>query len=252
MIYQITETEKAAPLFAGWEETLILSCLQKVMGQVYGNMAETPDSAAAVLGDFCFLAGTPCRELVLYQLRESNFKIMVPQNEQWGNLIEECFREKAKRTVRYAIKKEKDAFDTEKLNKIVEALPKEYTLQMIDETLFSYCKKMDWCRDFVSQYCDYAMYQKYGMGAVILKGGEVISGASSYSGYLGGIEIEVDTKEEYRRQGLAAVCSAKLILECLKRGWYPSWDAANKWSVALAEKLGYHFDHEYLAYEVKG
>lgn len=24
----------------------------------------------------------------------------------------------------------------------------------------------------------------------------------------------------------------------------------NKWSVALAEKLGYHFDHEYVAYEI--
>ncbi|MGB4661891.1 MAG: GNAT family N-acetyltransferase, partial [Mobilitalea sp.] len=26
----------------------------------------------------------------------------------------------------------------------------------------------------------------------------------------------------------------------------------NKWSVALAEKLGYHFDHEYTAYEIRG
>ena len=41
-----------------------------------------------------------------------------------------------------------------------------------------------------------------------------------------------------------------LILECLERGWYPSWDAQNKESVALAEKLGYHFDYEYVAYEV--
>ena len=31
-----------------------------------------------------------------------------------------------------------------------------------------------------------------------------------------------------------------------------SWDAQNKWSVALAEKLGYHFSHEYVAYEVMG
>lgn len=67
---------------------------------------------------------------------------------------------------------------------------------------------------------------------------------------MGGIEIEIDTKEEHRRQGLAYACGAKLILECLNKGWYPSWDAQNKWSVALAEKLGYHFSHEYPAYEV--
>jgi hypothetical protein len=31
---------------------------------------------------------------------------------------------------------------------------------------------------------------------------------------------------------------------------YPSWDAHNMGSVHLAEKLGYEFDHEYIAYEV--
>lgn len=34
-------------------------------------------------------------------------------------------------------------------------------------------------------------------------------------------------------------------------GLYPSWDAANRESVALAEKLSYHFDREYTAYQVK-
>lgn len=84
----------------------------------------------------------------------------------------------------------------------------------------------------------------------MLDHGELVSGASSYTVYREGIEIEIGTKEEYRRQGLAAVCGARLILECMKRGLYPSWDAQNKWSVALAEKLGYHYDRTYPAYEV--
>ena len=41
------------------------------------------------------------------------------------------------------------------------------------------------------------------------------------------------------------------LLECDKRGLYPNWDAANKMSVGLAEKLGYHFSHEYVVYKVK-
>ena len=65
-----------------------------------------------------------------------------------------------------------------------------------------------------------------------------------------GIEIEIGTMEAYRRQGLAQVCGAKLILECMERGLYPSWDAQNRWSVALAQKLGYHFDQAYPAYEI--
>ncbi len=71
-----------------------------------------------------------------------------------------------------------------------------------------------------------------------MKNGELVAGASSYAFYKGGIEVEIDTKEEERRKGLALVCAAKLILECLERGLYPSWDAHNKESLALAEKLG--------------
>ncbi|MDE6202560.1 MAG: GNAT family N-acetyltransferase, partial [Lachnospiraceae bacterium] len=202
------------------------------------------------LGDFCFCAGKVNREIVLYEPENRDFLIMVPHNEGWADLIEECFMEKAKKVVRYAIKKEPDIFDREKLQAVVDALPVDYTLQMIDEELFHRCKKTAWCRDWVSQYEDYSIYQKYGLGAVALKDGEPVSGASSYSGYLGGIEVEIDTREDYRRRGLAYACGAKLILACMERGWYPSWDAQNKWSVALAEKLGYHFDHEYAAYEI--
>lgn len=104
----------------------------------------------------------------------------------------------------------------------------------------------------MAQYEDYDTYRKYGLGVVILKDGEPVSGASSYSGYRGGIEIEIDTKEEHRRKGLAHICGARLILECLDRGLYPSWDAQNPKSAALAEKLGYHQDRAYTAYEIWG
>ena len=73
---------------------------------------------------------------------------------------------------------------------------------------------------------------------------------SCYTRYQEGIEIQVDTKNDERRKHLATICCAKLILECLEQGLYPSWDAQNLWSVRLAEKLGYELSHEYIAYEV--
>ena len=79
-----------------------------------------------------------------------------------------------------------------------------------------------------------------------------MAGASSYTVYQGGIEVEIGTEQSHRRKGLASVCGARLILECLDRGWYPSWDAQNLWSVGLAEKLGYHFDRPYPAWEIYG
>lgn len=252
MIYKIPQGEKASLLFEGWQETMIWSCLQNVMGSLYGNDAERPVSAMIQLGDFCFFGGRPDRELAVYRPEGSrqDFRILVPQNRDWEEMIERQYGAGAKKTLRYAIKKEPAVFDTEKLRKAAEGLPEGYTLKMMDRELFHRCGEIRWCRDWVAQYDTYERYEKYGMGAVILKDGEPVAGASSYSGYEGGIEIEIDTRQDFRRKGLGYVCGAKLVLECLNRGWYPSWDAQNKGSVALAEKLGYHFSHEYTVYEV--
>lgn len=167
-------------------------------------------------------------------------------------MIESSYGQRARCITRYAIKKETDVFDQAQLQTFWLSLPAQYTICMIDEKFYYLCRANTWSRDLVSQYADYKMYQELGIGVVILHQGELAAGASSYAAYRGGIEIEIDTKEEYRRRGLATVCGAELILQCLQRGLYPSWDAQNPWSAALAEKLGYHFDHEYPAYEIWG
>ncbi len=253
-IRKLEKTEAAAPLFAGWQETMIDSCLQGVMGEIYADAAETPGSAMAMLGDFCFLAGRPSRELAAYKPAscKRNFMIMVPRDEAWAALIEQVYGEKARQVTRYAIRKEERIWDETRLREAVDGLPEGYELRMIEESLYRQCKEADWSRDLVAQYENYEQYEKWGMGAVILRGQEIVAGASSYSGYIGGIEIEIDTREDHRRKGLAYICGARLILECLARGWYPSWDAQNPASVALAEKLGYHFDRAYTAYEIRG
>ena len=252
MIYEIEQAKAAAALFEGWQDTMIWSCLQGVMGRLYADREERPASAMIWLGDFCFFAGIPDRELIRYKPREcaQDFRILVPRDEGWEAAIEECYGDRARKILRYAIKKEPDVFDEEKLRRAADAgLPAGCCLKLMDQELFHRCREIPWCRDWVAQYKDYELYREHGLGAVILKDGEPVSGASSYAGYLGGIEIEIDTREDWRRRGLAYICGARLILECLRRGWYPSWDAQNRWSVALAEKLGYHFSHEYAAYE---
>lgn len=247
MICKIYNTSKVKALFENWQETMIWSCLQGIMGNIYTDNAEYPTSAMAVLGDFCFLAGEPKEELISFLPK--NFIIMVPQNHRWADMIEKCCGKHAKKVTRYAMKKEPDIFQEEKLQQAM-ILPSQYSLKIIDEELFYLCREQEWSRDFVSQYVNYEMYQRLGIGIVALKENEIVAGASSYSSYQNGIEIEIDTKIEYRRKGLAYACGAGLILECRKRNLYPNWDAQNLVSVALAEKLGYHFDYEYCAYEI--
>ena len=239
-------------LFKDWNDTLVWSCLQGVMGEIHMN--ESKDAAMAILGDFAFYTGTPSEELVAFKPEsfQQDFMIMIPQNEAWGMLIEKYYADKAKKITRYAIKKEQDVFDIEKLEQVVSGLSEEFQLKLIEEAEFQMCKENDWANDLISQYKNYDAYKKLGLGVVALFHGEVVAGASSYSVYNEGIEIEIDTREDHRRKGLAYACGAKLILECLKRNLYPSWDAQNLWSVALAEKLGYHFSHEYTAYEIMG
>ncbi|MDD6811512.1 MAG: GNAT family N-acetyltransferase [Lachnospiraceae bacterium] len=246
MIYELEDTTKVSHLFAGWEETLIYSCLQKVMGKVYVTDKENPKSAYAFIGCFSFYAGEPDKELVLN--KPEGFVIMTPQNEKWAGLIEECFPD-AKRVTRYAIKKD-TKFDEEKLSKFVSAIPEGYELHKIDGRLYDLCLQDPVTYDFVSSFETKEKYLATGIGMVILKNGNIVAGASSYSRYREGIEIEVDTKEEERRKHLATACCAALILECIRQGLYPSWDAQNMNSVHLAEKLGYEFSHEYTVYEV--
>ena len=176
--------------------------------------------------------------------------IAVPQNKLWENMLTQFYGKKAKIISRYATKKEPPIFNKHHLEKIVASLPKQYTLSMIDSHFYKLCKSEAWSKDLVSQFSTYKKYRRLGIGVVISKDGLIISGASSYSRYQNGIEIEIDTRKEYRRNGFACICAAKLILECLKRNLYPSWDAHNKASAALAEKLGYHYSHAYTALEI--
>lgn len=247
MIYELKEiSDEVKALFDGWEDTMIYSCLQQVMGKVFVTDKVNPKAAYAYTGCFAFYAGIPDRELV--KNKPEGFTIMVPADESWAQMIEECFPD-SKRVTRYAIRKD-TVFDKDLLKSMSDMLPQGYVMRNIDAELYDRCLEDPVSEDFVSSFENREDFLKKGIGVVILKDDRIVSGASSYSRYEQGIEIEVDTRSEERRKHLAQAACAKLILECLDRGLYPSWDAQNMNSVRLAEKLGYRFSHEYTAYEV--
>ncbi len=251
MIERLINTNKVRALFGDWQEATLWACLDGLMGSVHADHVNMPKSALAYHGCFCFLAGEPNKELLMHKPdKNASFEIMVPQSDEWAQLIQEIYPTNSKRVTRYALKKEENTFDREYLQKKIEGLNTIYTLKLIDEGIYEACLKEEWSRDLVGNYENYDTYNRLGLGVVILKEKEIIAGASSYSTYNGGIDIEIDTKETYRRQGLASVCGSKLILECLERNMNPCWDAQNIWSRDLAVKLGYQFEKEYTAFEV--
>ena len=83
--------EKIAALFDGWEETMIWSALQGVMGEITADGPENPKSARILLGDFGFFAGEPNERLVSSMLENRSFLLAVPQNEEWAACMEKIF-----------------------------------------------------------------------------------------------------------------------------------------------------------------
>ena len=249
MIYELKDREKAAPLFAGMEDSMIASCLQGMMdSKIYVTDPDNPKSAMAHLADFAFLAGEPDRALV--EGKPRGFVVLVPPTEAWAQLIEDCFPG-AQKWTRYAIKKD-TTFDRAKLKKLAASLPPGYGIRRIDGDLYDKCLAEPLFTDGVCHFGSKEQYLSMGRGFVALKDGAPVCMASSYTVYREGVEIEIDTLEGERRKGLAAAVGATLILSCLDDGLYPSWDAANLDSVRLAQKLGYEFSHEYRCYAVDG
>ncbi|HEL1634694.1 TPA: GNAT family N-acetyltransferase [Streptococcus suis] len=243
------QMRQIARLFGDWPETIIWTCLEGAMGDIYVDDSQSPQSVLALYGRqsfFGFLAGQPHRDLL--KICEEKDVIMVPQTQAWSDLIEETYPDGVYSFTRYATKKN-TVFDRGALQEMVDDLPESFDMKLVDRNLYEACLVEEWSRDLVGNYIDVEQFLDLGLGYVILHKGQVVSGASSYASYSAGIEIEVDTREDYRGLGLAKACAAQLILACLDRGLYPSWDAHTLTSLKLAEKLGYQLDKPYRAYE---
>ena len=238
----MTDWERLTALFDGWEETMVWSCLQGVMGRAKWNEGVTAGLIAS--GDFCFLAGEPDRAL----LARAAGPILAPRTPDWRPLIEAYFGPGAIPETRYAIKKEPGIFDRRRLEALAAALPAGYELRLIDEAMVPVLLAQAWSRDLCAAFDSPADCCRRGVGVAALYEGVPVAGAGSYCVYRGGIEVEIDTRPDHRRRGLATACGARLILECLDRGLYPSWDAIDLRSAALAEKLGYRRGDPYPVY----
>ena len=233
----------AAPLFEGWNKTMVQTCLQGHMGTVVTDGQAPPRSALCAVGDFCLLAGRPDPELA----RRADRPILVPRTPDWEPVLLSVFGDKVTPFTRYSVRRPA-VFDVVRLAAYAASLPEGYVLSPILPCHYPVLMEESWSKDLCGNFRDGADFGRRGLGVIALREGIPVAGASSYTIYNGGIEIEIDTRPDQRRQGLALSCGAQLILNCLDRGLVPSWDAHDLRSVALAEKLGYRLEAPYQAY----
>ena len=250
-----TKRKLIQELAADSQEVLIRTAAEGTMGRVWGPNLDCASYCLIRVGDFAYLLGIqPKGEGALHlktQIYEScQGAFLVPENERWALWLEEQFQGEYRLVSRYALKKEERHFDREQLKVYAAAVPDGIRIKRMDERLYHLAMKEEWSRDFCANFEDEKQFMEDGIGYVAMKGRELVSGCSAYGISRGMIEIQVETKENYRRQGLALACSAAFLLECLDRGLLPNWDAANLQSVGLAEKLGYVYDREYQVYQL--
>lgn len=253
MIYEATnDTRKSiATLFEGSNNKILLSYIQGHMGTAWVDDLDNPRVAQVTVGIFTFFAGdtdlSAAKEL-LYNIPEHVLAIV--KSDQWKSKIESVHPDRFDKFKRYEFEEDLKQLDYNHLTSLKAALPEGYELHKIDRNWVNESSLHDVSEDFTCQFDSNEDYLKRGIGYCITHKGKVVSGASSYSIFNQGIEIEVDTLEDHRKKGLATVVSAALIIACMDLCIYPNWDAANEASLKLAEKLGYKLKESYDTYYI--
>ena len=247
MIYELKKEDysKVAKLFGDWPFPYWTEVLNQ-KAKIYVDDPDNPKSAKGCLGGWHYCAGKPNKALITRKSKD--WFGLFPQNKAWEKLIKECFPE-AEKDTRFAIHHDAH-FDRENLQRLVDALPEGYELKPIDSKVYDLVKKADDddVEDLIGWFDSKKQFLKLGLGYAVVKDGAVVGGASTAYRFPKAIDIEVDVDKNHRRKGLASAAAAKLILDCLDRGWKPTWDAANMKSVHLSEKLGYTFNCKYHCY----
>lgn len=213
---------------------------------------EQPEEAIIIAADFCYLLGEIKHHDEIKQILETNarYRVINPCGTQWITYLNEYLSEKLHLSKRYSLKHEHDVFNKNYLKQLIETVIPEYEIKFINEEIYNDVLSISWAADGCCYYRSYQDFLEKGLGYVAYKDGQLICIASSYITYKSTIDVTIGTLEEYRRKGLAVACAASLIIECLDRRIYPAWAAANIASLALAQKLGYHFDKEHDIYMI--
>lgn len=218
------------------------------MGRVFADSRWEPRVALAAL-DFHFLAGDPFNETALPLIRLLKpGAIVIAPTPDWQRLLADVYPGELALYPREAF--EVGGFDIDKLRRFCQELPGGFELRSVRVgEVEKFASDLD--PALVNNFRSPEEFISRGVGLGLWHQDTFVAGASSAAIGKGKLEIEVQTRPEFRRRGFATAVAAALILYCLEHRLEPCWDAANEPSSALARKLGFRSTGKYNAYVLK-
>jgi hypothetical protein len=108
-----------------------------------------------------------------------------------------------------------------------------------------------WSADLVANTISMEATFPRAFGLIARLGDRIIGGVGCYTLYASGIEVQIDTRDGYRRRGVATELAKRMLVECRNRSLECHWDAMNAESAALARKVGFEWDRTFWCYELR-
>jgi len=257
MVYELLgkERELAREFFTEPHDSLIYTITEGIKGVAFG-VGKPLQCVYLRYGFFSFLAGDAgcdgARELVeaIRDLTDGDEVAVIGYGDGWEALICETYPEAQIRD-RAMMQIPAQGLDIEKIDALIRKYEAgeygDFILKEIDQEIYEFLKTAEWADGMVTNFDTYEEFAEYGFGYVMCDKTLPVSGCSVYSYHSAGVEIQVDTKEEYRGKGLAQIASAAMMKETLRRRLTPSWDAANPTSQTIAGHMGFDLGMQYRA-----
>ena len=228
----------------------VASALSGEMGTVAVDDLECPTIGHITLAWANIMAGdatTPAAQALLKEILPN--MILIPENSRWVDAFYGRWGHRLEKWRRITCKH--GSWNIEKLRYFERQLSADYSIRQVSctEEVKGLIQMGDGLVDFPN-YPTPEDFLNRGIGFIIERNGEIVSGCTSYAVGGGKFDISVTTRREYQRRGLAQAVAARMILYCLQEGIEPYWDAPSEAGGNLGKKLGYTYARPYTAFRV--
>lgn len=217
------------------------------MGKAFVDDAQQPQVYCINVGPFWYFAGeanSPGADAMISAFPAYN--LLMPSAPGWVEIAQRQFGQKLKQFPRYSFSGAD--LNTTHLESLLANSPVH---QNIEPLTAETAAALAGVPDSYFEISDFESAQDFAarsFGFAASDHGSVMGVAYGSLVCSRGIEVSIFVEEAYRRRGVATALASSLLIESLRRGLRPNWDAANPESCRLAEKLGYIPTGTYNAY----